>query len=50
MINNNIQKFKKYKNVKNICSYAENIPLKDNFVDTYIISFGLRILHILIMH
>jgi len=42
MINNNIQKFKKYKNVKNICSYAENIPLKDNFVDTYIISFGLR--------
>ena len=51
MINNNIQKFKKYKNVKNICSYAEKYPFERQFCfDTYIISFGLRILHILIMH
>ena len=42
MINNNIREFVKYKNVKNICAFAESVPLKDNSIDLYLISFGLR--------
>ena len=42
MINNNIREFINYKNVKNICAFAESVPLKDNSIDLYLISFGLR--------
>ncbi len=42
MLNHNISKFKNFNNVKHICSYAENIPLKSQIIDVYLISFGLR--------
>ena len=42
MLNNNIIKFNKFRDVNHICSYAENIPLQNKTVDAYIISFGLR--------
>lgn len=42
MLSQNISEFKKFSNVKNLCSYAENIPLKKNSMDIYCISFGLR--------
>ena len=42
MLNHNISKFKNFNNVKHICSYAENIPLKSQTIDIYLISFGLR--------
>lgn len=42
MINYNIQDFEKFKNVKNLCSYAECIPLNDGSINSYLISFGLR--------
>ena len=42
MLNHNISKFNKFNNVKHICSYAENIPLKSQTIDIYLISFGLR--------
>ena len=34
--------FEKNKNIIEICSAAENIPLKNETVDTYAISFGIR--------
>ena len=34
--------FKKNKKIIEICSTAENIPLSNNLVDTYVISFGIR--------
>jgi len=42
MLNYNIIKFNKFRDVNHICSYAENIPLQNKTVDAYIISFGLR--------
>ena len=42
MLNNNISEFANFKNVSHLCSYAENIPLKDSSCDLYLISFGLR--------
>jgi len=42
MLNHNISKFKNFNNVKHICGYAENIPLENQMVDIYLISFGLR--------
>ena len=42
MLNHNISEFKKYKNIKNICAYAEKIPLNKKSIDLYLISFGLR--------
>ena len=30
------------KNIKHLCSYAETVPLKNNSIDAYLISFGLR--------
>ncbi len=42
MLNHNIFKFKNYSNVQHICSHGENIPLKDQIIDAYLISFGLR--------
>ena len=42
MLNHNISKFNNFKNIKHICSYAENIPLKSQVIDVYLISFGLR--------
>ncbi len=34
--------FKKNKKIIEICSTAENIPVSNNLVDTYVISFGIR--------
>ena len=42
MLNHNISKFSNYNNIKHICSYAENVPLKSQMIDVYLISFGLR--------
>lgn len=42
MLNQNIDEFKSYKNIKHLCSYAETVPLKNNSIDAYLISFGLR--------
>ncbi len=42
MLNYKIHEFEKFKNIKHICSYAENIPLTDNSINSYLISFGLR--------
>lgn len=42
MLNHTISKFSKFQKVINICSYAENIPLRCGTIDTYMISFGLR--------
>jgi demethylmenaquinone methyltransferase/2-methoxy-6-polyprenyl-1,4-benzoquinol methylase len=42
MLNQNIDEFKNYKNIKHLCSYAETVPLKNNSIDAYLISFGLR--------
>ena len=42
MLNHNISKFSNYNNIKHICSYAENVPLKSQTIDVYLISFGLR--------
>ena len=42
MLNHNISKFSNYNNIKHICSYAENVPLKSQIIDVYLISFGLR--------
>ena len=42
MLNQNINEFRIFKNIKHICSYAESIPLKNNSIDSYLISFGLR--------
>ena len=42
MLNHNISKFNNFKNIKHICSYAENVPLRSQIIDVYLISFGLR--------
>jgi len=42
MLSQNISEFKKYQNVMHLCSYAENVPIKNSSIDTYCISFGLR--------
>ncbi len=42
MLNHNISKFNNFKNIKHICSYAENVPLSNQIIDVYLISFGLR--------
>lgn len=34
--------FLKSKNINEICALAENIPLRNSIIDTYIISFGIR--------
>ena len=38
MLNHNISKFSNYNNIKHICSYAENVPLKSQIIDVYLIS------------
>lgn len=42
MLKYDLSKFENFKNVYNICGFAENIPLMDNAVNAYTISFGLR--------
>lgn len=42
MLSQNISEFKEYQNVMHLCSYAENVPIKNSSIDTYCISFGLR--------
>jgi ubiquinone/menaquinone biosynthesis methyltransferase len=34
--------FSRYQNIEEICALAENIPLKNSTIDTYVISFGIR--------
>ena len=42
MLKKGSNNFKKNEKIVEICASAENIPLKDNLVDTYAISFGIR--------
>ena len=42
MLNHNISEFSNFGNIKHICSYAENVPLKNQTIGVYLISFGLR--------
>lgn len=42
MLHHNQDTFKNSENIKTICAYAEDIPVKNNFADIYLISFGLR--------
>tara|TARA_A100001015_G_C14971577_1_gene705388 strand:- start:363 stop:1073 length:711 start_codon:yes stop_codon:yes gene_type:complete len=42
MLSHNISKFNNFNNIEHICSYAENVPLKSQMIDVYLISFGLR--------
>ena len=42
MIKKGKEKLKKYKNIKWMIGAAENLPIKDNSCDYYVISFGLR--------
>ena len=42
MIESGKKKFKKNKNTKWIISYAEKLPIPENYCDYYTISFGLR--------
>ena len=42
MLNHKISKFSNFNNINHICSYAENIPLENQIIDSYLISFGLR--------
>ena len=42
MLQKGSKTFLKSKNIKEICALAENIPLKNSTIDTYVISFGIR--------
>ena len=42
MLKKGSNNFKKNEKIVEICASAENIPLQDNLVDTYAISFGIR--------
>tara|TARA_B100000989_G_scaffold40096_1_gene25465 strand:- start:1700 stop:2410 length:711 start_codon:yes stop_codon:yes gene_type:complete len=42
MLNFSHNNFQKFKHTHSICGYAEEIPLKNNSINKYLISFGLR--------
>ena len=42
MIDEGRKRLKNFKEVKWICSHAENLPFQENLFDVYVVSFGLR--------